>query len=41
MGAVENYRASMSDFCKREFNVDIGDACRLEMKHQYRAAWYR
>lgn len=35
----ENYKAGMERFCKREFGVDIGDACRMALKNAYKGAW--
>lgn len=39
MGAVENYRAGVNNFCKREFGVEAGDACRMEMRNKYKEIW--
>jgi len=39
MGAVENYRAGVDNFCKEEFGVSAGDACRLAMRNEYRKIW--
>jgi len=39
MGAVENYRAGVNNFCKREFGVEAGDACRMEMRNRYKDVW--
>ena len=39
MGAVENYRAGVSNFCKREFGTDVGDACRMAMRNEYKKVW--
>ncbi len=39
MGAVENYRAGVNNFCRREFGVEAGDACRMEMRNKYKEIW--
>jgi len=39
MAATDRYRSGMSRFCKREFGVDIGDACRDALSEGYKDQW--